>query len=245
MILVQKRHGRMTMNVQHVLERGYVVGFFDADGCVTFHKTPHGTYPRLSFDNTNYESLEKVRTILQRELGLELKIYTHVQKRAEWKDAHKIQVGSINEVESIAKFLLVNGALIKRAKIEEALEQIKSNRLKTGIIDARHWTTQEDYTLRTCWKELTDAEIGEMLGRKAGGVGARRKSLGLLRCTKGVIWTEEEDDVLRNTLHLTAKEVATMIDRSYTSIQVRRQRLELRKGIMGRPKKGVMASAEG
>jgi len=191
MILMESRN-ESDMNIQHVLERGYVVGFFDADGCVT-----NGKYTRVFFNNTNYQALEKVKTILRRELGIVTDIHTQEPRNKEWKEMYSIQINSRTFTEPLMKFLLDNGAIVKRKALKMALNRTIILKQESQRPAARYWTPEEDYAVRTCWKKFNDSEIGDMIQRSAGAVRVRRQTLGL------------------------------------------------KKLVMGRPKKGVMASAEG
>lgn len=75
------------------------------------------------------------------------------------------------------------------------------------------YTEQEFEFVRRHWQEMTDKEIGDRIGRGAGGVRNIRRKLGLTNYTRHE-WTEEEEQIMRRHYADTPnKEIMKMIPR--------------------------------
>lgn len=92
------------------------------------------------------------------------------------------------------------------------------------------WTPEEDRVLRENLN-LTDVELGQMLGRTEMAVRRRRHRLGLKK-KQTPRWTEKEIRILTKNLHLTDRELRLLLSRrTRAAIMTKRRKLGLLKQI--------------
>lgn len=94
----------------------------------------------------------------------------------------------------------------------------------------RTWS-DEEYGLLSD-DSASNRELSEMLGRSIGSVAAKRRALRSgWAPVRPEPWSEDEDDLIRKTWHLTAREVATRLGRGYHAVTTRRSFLGQREGV--------------
>ncbi len=83
----------------------------------------------------------------------------------------------------------------------------------------RFWTEQEIEFLKENYRKLPAIEVAKILNRKVRDIFQKTHRLNLEGKRH---WTEEEIKVLRDTIHLTSKETAKLLNRSVGSVDAKR-----------------------
>lgn len=79
--------------------------------------------------------------------------------------------------------------------------------------------------------EMSDHEVGLALGRSAGSIKSKRKTLAAGKIPYREAWTADEDALVLATPHMTAAQVGLLIHRSTSAVESRRKMFAAVKGV--------------
>ena len=146
----------------------YIAGFFDADGCVHYHKKSKCWY--LIFSNDN----KKVLTAIKKTLHVKTNI--QLSKRPKGKIGYTLVIGVWRDIRRIG-LLLRPFLVVKKAKIEKMLKFIDTHEYREG----KFTLTELDF-MRS-HRHLTADQVGTILGRTKQAIQSkRRKTPDMLEC---------------------------------------------------------------
>ena len=90
------------------MDWGYISGFFDADGCITFTRRSKNKFrsPEVILTNTYYEIIKDIYNFIYTELGIKGIIVTHKKENKKWKTAYVLSYRYLPTCLLLLKFIV-------------------------------------------------------------------------------------------------------------------------------------------
>lgn len=129
------------------------------------------------------------------------------------------------------KFLEENYTTMTTKELAKALDRTKpsidSQKQKLGLDKLVKWTKEEEQFLIDNYLSMEHKEIGKVLNKTRGAVTAKCFDMDLVKCEN---WTQEDIDFLKeNYQTISTKELAEILHRSCDGIQIKAERMHLKK----------------